>query len=344
MDKVATSSSDFRRELFQETSDRMGISTRLVEKDFWVCWALHRLFSTLSDFPAAMLFKGGTSLSKAYGVIERFSEDIDLSLSREDLGFLEEKDPYNAQSKKQASRLLDELTETCEKEIRERLFPELEKNFTQVLGVHGSTWSLKIDKQDAQTILFAYPCNEERSAGDSLPVYIQPVVRLEIGARSDHWPAKKEMIEPYAATHFPNLFLTTQASVQTLAPERTFWEKITLLHAEHHRPGDKVIGDRLSRHYYDVSCLYKTPIAKRALENKDLLTAVVRHKSLFFRSAWANYETAVQGNLRLIPSQERISELKKDYADMSQMIFNEVPSFDEILSDIEKLEQEINAA
>jgi hypothetical protein len=342
MDEVATMPVDRRSELFRETAAERELSVGLVEKDFWVCWSLHRLSAQAPNLPATLLFKGGTSLSKVFDAIDRFSEDVDLSLNREDLGFTEDRDPYAAASKKQARRLIEELSEKCIGEIRACVLPILTEDSVSILGAPGETWSLRLSQDDPQTILFAYP----QTAREPSPAlgYVQPQVRLEIGARSDHWPSLEGTIEPYAATEFPNVFETPQAIVRTLAAERTFWEKVTLLHAEHHRPPEKPVGPRLSRHYYDVVRLYQGDIGQRALAQPRLLESVVRHKSLFFRSSWANYQTAVPGSIRISPTEARVGDLKRDYQAMAEMFFGEPPSFDEILQATTELEDRINSA
>ncbi len=341
MDKVATMPVEKRSELFRETAAQKGLAVGLIEKDFWVCWSLYRLFAQVPNLSATLLFKGGTSLSKVFDAIDRFSEDVDLSLNRKDLGFTEDKDPYAAKSRKQASRLIEELSEKCIGEIRAYVLPTLTEDFVSVLGAPGKTWSLRLSKSDPQTILFAYPQTAPETS--SAFGYVRPEVQLEIGARSDHWPSLDGTIEPYAATEFPNVFETPQAIVRTLAAERTFWEKVTLLHAEHHRPPEKSIGPRLSRHYYDVFCLYQGDIGERALGQAHLLESVVRHKSLFFRSGWANYETAVPGSIRISPTEARIDDLKRDYQAMAEMFFGEPPSFDDILQVTSELEERINS-
>ncbi len=234
MDNAATMPAERRAELFRETAARRSLSVDLIEKDFWVCWSLHRLFSRMADLPATLLFKGGTSLSKVFNAIDRFSEDVDLSLNREGLGFGDERDPYVAASRKQVRRWIDELTARCVDEIRTSVLPMPIDDFTNILGASGETWSLAISASDPQTVLFTYP--RGRSARSSAAGYVQPQVRLEIGARSDHWPVLDGTVEPYAATEFPNVFEDQQTTVRTLAAERSFWEKVALLHAEHHRP------------------------------------------------------------------------------------------------------------
>ena len=342
VDNVATMPTEKRLELFRETAARRSLPVELIEKDFWVCWSLYRLFSRMADLPATLLFKGGTSLSKVFNVIDRFSEDVDLSLNREDLGFSDKRDPYVAASKKQARRLIDELTARCIGEIRDSVLPTLDEDFTSILSTSGERWSLKISASDPQTILFIYP--RGRSVRPSVTSYVQPHVRLEIGARSDHWPVMEGVVEPYAATEFPNLLENRQVVVRTLAAERTFWEKVTLLHAEHHRPAEKPFGERLTRHYYDVAQLYQGEIGRRAVVQTDLLESVVRHKSLFFHSGWANYQTAVPGSIRLLPTADRIDKLKRDYEAMAEMIFAEPSPLDAILNVIGELEERINTS
>jgi hypothetical protein len=196
-----------RADLFVVTGTGRGLTSEMIEKDFWVCWTLKRLF-TLPDPPAGLIFKGGTSLSKVFGVIERFSEDLDLSFDRAGLGFAGESDPLNATTRKRRKRGLDALAETCQRVVRERLLPQLVAVFGDVLGEPSSTtWGLALadDDPDGQTLLFRYPSGIRSRPADE-PAYVRPVVRLEIGARSDHWPAVEATVSPYAAADFPRVF------------------------------------------------------------------------------------------------------------------------------------------
>ena len=347
MDGIARTNADERSELFSEAAAQRGdITPEVIEKDFWVCWTLKHVFD-LGPTPAKLIFKGGTSLSKVYGVIERFSEDIDLSLSREDLGFTGERDPYQAASGKKQQALIEALVTRCEEAIAEELLPRLRERFAAVLGDEGSgehPWNLSLDEGDAQTVNFSYPPGL-RSGGTLPPSYVRPIVRLELGARSDHWPAEEHVIRSYAAEVFPASFEEPTCRVRTLSAERTFWEKVTILHAESHRPKDKPSGERLSRHYYDVAKLYQNDIGQRALARTDLLEAVVKHKRLFFRSGWANYDTAVLGSFRLVPPEERRASLETDYRVMREtMIFGESYSFDELLAVLAEVEARLNVS
>lgn len=315
---------------------RPEIEASIIEKDFWVCWSLRRIFEVL-QFRPHLIFKGGTSLAKVYRAIERFSEDVDLSLSRRDLGFADSHDPEQADiSRKEARRRLDALVAECKKVVREKLVPELRKDFAAVLRKAG--WSVELDTADPQTVIFTYPSTDVSSG----LAYVRPAIRLEMGARSDDWPAADAEITPYAAEAFPNLFTIRSCKVRTLAAERTFWEKATLLHAECHRPPDKPSRERLSRHYYDLYRLSRQPIADRALEQGELLERVIAHKSFFFASAWAHYETARPGTFRLLPAADQLDALRRDYQDMRAMIFGKAPDWDDIVRELQQLEKRIN--
>jgi len=347
MDDVARMEPRDRGDLFREAAASRGdINAGVIEKDFWVCWTLKHVFA-LGPAPAQLIFKGGTSLSKVYGVIERFSEDIDLSLNRQDLGFVGDRDPYReGLSGKRRKALIGEIVEKCIEAINGRLLPELRARFEEVLGPGDTAtpWSLSPDEKDPQKLYFTYPAGlDSGDRGDPNP-YVRRVVLLELGARSDHWPAKEHPVRPYAAEELPDQFKEPECRVRTLGAERTFWEKATLLHAEAHRPSDKATGDRLSRHYYDVAKLYQSPIGPGAVADHELLAKVVAHKKLFFPSGWANYDTAVPKTFRLVPPPERHATLKADYRAMQEnMIFGDSYSFEELMRLLGEVEAQINA-
>ncbi len=343
MDDIARLPAADRADLFVVTSTGRGLMSEMVEKDFWVCWTLKRLF-TLPDPPAGLLFKGGTSLSKVFGVIERFSEDVDLSFDRGGLGFGGENDPLNATTGKRRKHGLEALTETCRRVVHERLLPELVAVFSDALGGPPSTtWGLELaeDDPDGQTLLFRYP-SDIRSRPPDEPAYVRPVVRLEVGARSDHWPIVEATITPYAAADFPKVFKEPRCSVVALAAQRTFWEKATLLHMWHHAPATKKFRDRQSRHYYDLVRLYEHELGKAAVRDTELLLKVARHKEVFFPAAWARYADAKPGTLRIVPPNARLPELEQDYQKMQEMIFAEPPVFEHLLEVLREIERQVN--
>ncbi len=343
MDSIALLEPLERAQLFEDATVQLGTIQEpgFIEKDFWVCWVLDRLFRPESPYPT-LLFKGGTSLSKGFGSIHRFSEDVDLAFDRSQWGFTEDRDPLEAISRKRAKALVDELKLVCTEYVQGNLLQLITKDFSDLLGDPGAYWALTVaaNDEDGQTLLFRYPTTRISMADGA---YVLPEVRLEFGARSDHWPVLQRKITPYAAVAFPEAFPEARCSVRTLAIERSFWEKATILHAHFHGGVEK-IRPRVSRHYYDVSQLALGSHRVAALGRVDLLAAVVRHKSRFFPSAWAKYEEARPGALRLVPPQEVIEVLRPDYAQMSVMFFAEQPDFQEILDSLSDLEGEINGS
>ncbi|MFA6413501.1 MAG: nucleotidyl transferase AbiEii/AbiGii toxin family protein [Syntrophales bacterium] len=321
-----------------QTAERMGLSPQIIEKDFWVCWMLNELFA-LPNMGTTLIFKGGTSLSKAYRLIERFSEDVDVSIDRSSLGFGDESDPEADISNKERKRRIERLKEACQCKITDELKPSLIKIIETGLG-NKQHWLLTVDEDDPdrQTLLFEYPSGLAATSS----AYIRPAVKIEMGARSDHWPSNRVLIKSYMAEMFPSAFQTPEFVVKVLAAERTFWEKATLLHAEYHRPPDKEIPSRLSRHYYDMSMLILSGVAEREASSSALLQRVVAHKKVFFQSGWAHYDDAKQGSLRLMPHQKRTKALEEDYDRMREMFFSERPAFADVLRILSDWENHFN--
>lgn len=342
MDNVARMPAADRADLFAESARRRNLNAIVIEKDFWVCWTLKRLF-TMPDLPAGLIFKGGTSLSKVFGVIERFSEDVDLSFNRADLGFGGEHDPKLAGSKKKQQAQIEELVAVTAEMIRTTLLPKLAAAFeSELQAPPGESWQLELDADDKeqQTILFHYPQGQGRRA-DALG-YLRPNVRLEMGARGEHWPVVEGTVRPYAAEDIPSVFSDPDCTVKAAAAERTFWEKATILHMWYHAGADKKLGNRQSRHY-DVVRMFEQQVGKTAIDDFDLLRAVAQHKSVFFARKWAKFEEAVPGTLRLVPPQSRRAELEQDYARMrEEMIFGEAPTLEHLLEVLSEIERAVN--
>lgn len=273
--------SQAERELyFREVSSELGLHIAIIEKDFWVVWTLERLFC-LPELKSHLTFKGGTSLSKVFGIIERFSEDIDISIEKTFFGFDENKDPLQQTSKKKQKAVLDELSTVCSKFVGEKLLSELENSIKAKLkGQLG--WKLEIDPADSQTLLFSYPSSQKRNG------YIRPVVKIEMGARAEHWPVSDHTIQSYVKSTLKDKINEPEVRVRVLDAERTFWEKATILHQYVHLPDEKVLPPRLSRHWYDFFKLLNSPIKENALKNIKLLVQVANHKKVYFASGWAN--------------------------------------------------------
>lgn len=335
VDKVAKLSGSDRMDLFKETAARMGLNPVIVEKDFWVCWILKQLF-TIDEFNGRLVFKGGTSLSKCFNLIQRFSEDIDIAVDFEKLGFVDEKDPRQVKlSNTNRSMLLKDLLKACQNYIAEELLPILIKRMKNVLAVDG--WQIQINRNDPNTVEFEYPTIIETKLD-----YIKPMVILELGTHAEPVPNENYDIKPFAAEYFPKIFIDPIASIPTVVARRTFWEKATILHAEYHRPLDKPIPLRYSRHYADVAVMCQAQVVDEALADIRLLKSVIIHKDMFYRSGWAKYKEAFPGSFHLLPRVERLPAIRRDYREMSAMFFGEPPKFETILKQLSNIEQRIN--
>ncbi len=322
---------------FETAAIAAGFPIGIIEKDFWVCWTLRRLFS-LPDIGPHLIFKGGTTLSKVYAVIERFSEDIDISIDRTTFGFIGDKDPEMAGSGKKQQQLIEELVDACRKFVQTRLLENLRSAMGGTLG-RTSGWDLVTDEDDSdgQTLLFHYPAVDGSPGG-----YIRPSVKIEMGARSDNWPAHRQAVTPYLATHLPGLVKDTAVDVKVLDAARTFWEKATILHMYAHWPEGRAVTARQSRHYYDLFRLILSPHKAEALAQPELLKRVAEHKRIYFRAGWAKYHEALPGSLRLVPTPVVEGEMQRDYTQMQEMIFGEPPAWGDIMAAIRDLEIEVN--
>jgi hypothetical protein len=322
-----------RRLYFEQVAARRGLSAVVLEKDFWVCWLLGVLFR--SEFHDSLVFKGGTSLSKVFRVIDRFSEDIDLSISPALLGL-----PEAGTSRNQADKWMTLAEAACAKAVQEQLKPALEAEAKGVLGrpQRGVWFEFAADATSGSpNLLFHYPTDQPTGFD-----YLRRAVKLEFGSLTDQQPVGRHGIMPWLVDALPDAIPDWQCDVVALGLDRTFWEKATILHAEHHRPPGKATPDRFSRHYADVAALAIHPATEPAIADVEACKRVVGWKRLFFGSAWANYETARPGSFCLLPSDERIPALRRDFAAMRDMYLTEPPSFDEVLETLSALERRIN--
>ncbi len=332
---------DERTPYFQEVANRRGLTRLIVEKDFWVCFALRILFST-PELADKFVFKGGTALSKVFGVIKRFSEDIDLSVDPDWLGFGGENRPDAACSRSQFEKRWKGLNDACVVTVDRKVRPALEHAIQDTLGPtrDGSAYlAFQLGRQAHSPVLtFRYPTIEPERPG-----YVHPQVRFELGSLTDQRPIGDHTVTPWVAEEFPTLFNAPTCRVVALGIERTFWEKATILHAEYHRPAGSPMRNRLSRDCYDMCQMAAHPNGFRAMRDLDLLARVVRHKRTYFQSAWANYDAAKRGSLRLVPPGHRLADLKTDYQQMQEMFTEPPPPFDDILRQLQRIEDAINS-
>jgi hypothetical protein len=291
---------------------------------------------TIDALRDRLLFKGGTSLSKINHAINRFSEDIDLAVDYVALGFTGDRDPRReGLSKTKRAAILAEMMTACQQYIGSEFLEVLRGRCEEILG-NGEDWTLAVSEQDRNIVRFQYP-----SAAPTLD-YIKPQVILELGTHAEFVPRDRFTVRAFAAEEFPALFDEPDVAVTSLLAKRTFWEKATILHAEFHRPAEKAMPDRYSRHYYDLAMLAQSPVRAEALADLALLDQVVRHKETFYPSGWARYDLARIGSLRLVPPDERRAALERDYRSMSVMIFGQPPPFESIIETLATLEKEIN--
>lgn len=342
MEELLKATREERAKYFQEATSRSENikNTIIIEKDFWVCWTLDQIFSN-SILSPHVTFKGGTSLSKCYSIIDRFSEDIDLTLSKQYIGITAENDPATIDRTNQRSIRLEQLTQKVKNKIINDVKPLLTEQFRKNFSSYfdDNEWELATDDKDEQSLIFHYPsCFEKKLDG-----YIQSSIKLEFGARGDISPSETKTVISYAQQLLPELFDSPkEIKVTALIAKRTFWEKITLLHAEYHRDPKKALPNRLFRHYYDITMLDKHNLTHDAMQDITLLSDVVRNKVIYFPSKWANYNEAKIGTIRLCPNEVFIAQLKQDHKKMSDMFFGTPPDFNETLLAIQNIERVIN--
>jgi hypothetical protein len=313
----------------------------VLEKDLWVVWCLDALFRQ-PDAPD-YAFKGGTSLSKVYGVIDRFSEDVDVTVSTNDERILGTDDPLDdAISKTRRKTLNERAAENLRAYLTTDLVPYLDEHAaTNLPAWHRPT--ITID-DDAPTIRITYPSAHAQTAAAP---YIQRNVLLEFGTRGGTEPRSAHTVTTYlerAVELTDPLTFPKADGVMTLSAERTFWEKATLIHAEIARPG-RGLKERYARHWYDLYHLsIHSAIGPNALSATEALAQVISMKAKQFHSAGVDYHDCGRGALRLTPDDDLRTRLRDDYRRMraSGMFLAEPPTFDDLMEHLHQLESTIN--
>ncbi len=337
--KVLTAPAAEQRDLYEATAEKLGTRGEFAEKDFWVCLTLELLFGAAKP-DCGLTFKGGTSLSKAFGLIRRFSEDIDVVLAPEDLGV----EIYDAEalaklSRNKQAKAFDGLRERADAYVGGPLRRHLETGMQQA-GINDVVVTIAAD--DTQTLLLSY-----RTVYGGKADYIRPTVRVECGPRSARLPSTKCAIKPYVSDVLAGQDFTLQA-VSTICAERTFWEKAFILHGHHCRFRDETVipveRNRLSRHYYDVALLYTSSIGNDAVADLHLMQHVREHNQLAFPGAWRKYDEGKAGSFLILPQAEVKRAIEADYEQMKSMVFGEVPSFAWVHDTLEELNARINTS
>ena len=317
-------------QVIRNASHKLGIHEVILEKDYWVCFALNYLFSSCK-WNQAFTFKGGTSLSKCFNLINRFSEDIDLILDWRYIGY-GMNEPWDTRSNTKQDKFNKETNQKTQDFLMLEFLPQLQEDFSKLLD---DTFILKIDETDKQTILFEYPKTFSST-------YLTQSVKLEIGALAAWIPSDVVTIVPELQKLYPVLFDGNGIEVRTVLPERTFWEKATILHHEANRPKELAMPKRYARHYYDLFCMANSIYKDNALKNIELLPKVVAFKQKFYPRGWAHYENATSKTIKLIPDADRLEEIRADYREMKEMFFGEYPAFDDIINVLKSLEDELH--
>ncbi|HPO11928.1 MAG TPA: nucleotidyl transferase AbiEii/AbiGii toxin family protein [Candidatus Hydrogenedentes bacterium] len=322
-----------QRDILNSMSAQMELSPQVLHKDVWVCWVLRELFA--SDTGVHMAFKGGTSLSKVFQAIHRFSEDVDVTLDYRDLSPDPKIDIFSLRTSKNAKkRFSEKLKVQVRNHVHGVLYPALSNSFSEVTDGVGRTEL----SDDGEKLWFHYPSVPDAGIG-----YMGDWILVEFGGRNAIEPNGPHHIAPLIAEWLPELEFP-EGRVMVLSPERTFWEKATLIHVECNR---QRLNDpnRVSRHLYDLVMLSRGEIGKRALKDRLLLANVIRHKSVFFDASYAHYDECLAGRFRLVPEEPLLSDMRRDYASMQSagMFYAEVPSFDDLMEELRVLEFSINS-
>jgi hypothetical protein len=319
----------------QQAAVRSGMSTKVIEKDWWVTLVLKAIFQ--SEFAPHLSFKGGTSLSKGWNLIDRFSEDIDLAIERSFLGFEED---LSKNAVKKLKRVACDFTSTI---LKAALEQELAN-----LGVPDGTVTVTADPvnpiipdTDPQTLRIVY-----RSLLDAVP-YIDDRVKVEVSARSLHEPAVERPILSLLGQYMPGYPWSGEPfPVATVEPKRTFLEKIFLLHEEFLRPIDHIVYQRMSRHLYDLERMMDTEHAEAALTDRGYYDTIVEHRRHLIFKAGVDYDTHQPATLNFIPPEGILKAFEADYALMrEQMIYdNDSKDFAVIITRLNDLLQRIKKA
>ena len=323
-----------RLDLFLGAANRIGTAVQNVEKDFWVCWVLRVLYGKLPSGSPRLLFKGGTSLSKAYGLIRRFSEDIDITVFREDLKEPASVEDLEAMSGKKRKAKLDRIRDACRSWVTGPLHEHLAREVKELTAGRGGI-EIDTDDPDGQTLLAWYPSVAADGSG-----YVRPAVRIECGAKSALDPHRETTIRPYVADDVKNLDLAT-GGVLTIEAARTFWDKVVVAHGLRRwfeRRGElRQAGQRVSRHYYDLFCLYHSKDGEKALADRELGSDCVRHARMFFDRPDFDLASAKEGTWAIAPTEAMRKPLESDYANTVAMIFGAAPTFEEVMAAVGKI-------
>jgi predicted nucleotidyltransferase component of viral defense system len=338
MNKFFQLSNQDKIDVINQAVIRKKLPPEAIEKDIWVTAVLRALFEL--PYAENISFKGGTSLSKCWNIIERFSEDVDIAINREYFGF--QGDTFTI---KQISKL---LRKACCKFCRNTLQYDLAKQLEQE-GVSPDLFYVEMNITDITTIdpekIFVnYKSLFADNQGDNIENYIKPIVVLEVNGRSMKEPLEKVTIQSFIDEVFADRPFAEEAfEINVVAPERTFLEKVCLLHEEFAKKDqEKIRVNRMSRHIYDIARMLDTPIAEKALNDKELYQHIVAHRRMFQAMKDFDYDTLFPDKINIIPPENVIAKWEDDYKKMQAMMYGESPSFETVIGKITQLNERIN--
>lgn len=319
-----------------EASRISGISAKAIEKDWWVTLSLKLLFN--SPYARHFAFKGGTSLSKGWQLIDRFSEDIDISLSSEavNIEYAERPSKTFVEQLRRAGCFFtsNELMEALKAEFRNSQVPEI------LYSIEAESVRSDMPDTDPQTLYVNFI-----SLFDPKP-YLPDRVKIEFSVRSLKEPSIKRGMRSLLVTHFPNEnYIEENCEILTIQPQRTLIEKMLLLHEEYNRDErGKMRTDRMSRHYYDLFQLGRQDFSSATLKDNDFIEEIIEHRKYYSRLKRFDYSTLKRGSIRIIPSDDVLKALEQDYEIMrAEMIYGHPPTFEEIIQSMKNLQDEINS-
>jgi predicted nucleotidyltransferase component of viral defense system len=320
-----------RIEILNQATELTGLPSVAIEKDWWVTLALNASFSL--PYSKSIVFKGGTSLSKGWNLIERFSEDIDLAIDRKFFG-------YDGDiSKTQIKNL---RKQSCEF-ISTIFLNDLTKILTDWKAIDECkliAQPVKDSDKDPQVIEIHYNSVVDTSE------YLPQRVLIEVSSRSLMEPIEERQINSILSENFPQQsFATVSFAIPTVLPQRTFLEKIFLIHEEFSQEAEKIRFDRLSRHLYDLEKLMDTEHGIEALKNADLYNNIVTHREKFNPLRGLDYANHIPNKINIIPLDGVVKDYEKDYAEMTKfMIYGESLKFDDLMKRLLQLQSRINGS
>ena len=324
-----------RAEILTNMSVKIGYPADVLEKDIWICWALEKLFSMPKK--KNMVFKGGTSLSKAYNLIDRFSEDIDVTI---DLFSCENIDLTKQVSRSQAKKTRERLERKLKEYRDETLVPYFQKAPEQDFGEIGEyavTTAQEGWHDTGDHLFIQYPSALSADGGSAVKRRIQ----FDLGARNLTEPSEFHEITTYLSRQLTSLEFPI-ANTDVLDPKRTFWEKVTHIHSMCQENDPKTKFQSQSRHWYDVSQIYEHTIGEAAISDKLLMESVVSYKKTHRYDSKTNYDFCLAKNWTLVPKGLDLEDLRKDYGSMNAYFLGQQPSFDSVMTSIRDLQSKLN--